>query len=300
MKTRYVFAALAATVSLASVASAADYDIVIREGVQTLPVPGPTGPILAYDDVQERRNGATAFVSKTAPRNGNGSLQINGDRTRYVIGNIYRTTDPVYGAPAASQSLFKFSDLTSLTFDWRVTSPTAGGGAHNTPAVRAHIIDGNVRAEMIWEGVYNGGASGVAPASGWQVVGSGTTFYMNVREGGSTFLANAGAGYGLADAGGQTGVVTLNNSQQNRQIGNWQSLFSADAYVTGLSFGSGGGFGTNFVGFIDNVGVRSPNGNNFVVNFEAVPEPATWAMMIGGFGFVGAAARRRSTKVVTA
>ena len=26
----------------------------------------------------------------------------------------------------------------------------------------------------------------------------------------------------------------------------------------------------------------------------AVPEPATWAMMIGGFGFVGAAARRRA------
>jgi opacity protein-like surface antigen len=32
----------------------------------------------------------------------------------------------------------------------------------------------------------------------------------------------------------------------------------------------------------------------------AVPEPATWAMMIGGFGLLGAAARRRSTKVVYA
>ena len=34
----------------------------------------------------------------------------------------------------------------------------------------------------------------------------------------------------------------------------------------------------------------------------AVPEPATWAMMIGGLGFVGAAMRRRRTngKVVTA
>ncbi len=34
------------------------------------------------------------------------------------------------------------------------------------------------------------------------------------------------------------------------------------------------------------------------VNFNAIPEPATWAMMIAGFGFVGAAARRRTTKVV--
>jgi hypothetical protein len=29
----------------------------------------------------------------------------------------------------------------------------------------------------------------------------------------------------------------------------------------------------------------------------AVPEPATWAMMIGGFGMVGAAMRRRKAQV---
>lgn len=34
--------------------------------------------------------------------------------------------------------------------------------------------------------------------------------------------------------------------------------------------------------------------------FAPVPEPASWAMMIGGFGFVGAAMRRRSTRVALA
>ena len=34
-------------------------------------------------------------------------------------------------------------------------------------------------------------------------------------------------------------------------------------------------------------------------DLNSVPEPATWAMMIGGFGFVGAAARRRRTATVT-
>jgi hypothetical protein len=29
----------------------------------------------------------------------------------------------------------------------------------------------------------------------------------------------------------------------------------------------------------------------------AVPEPASWAMMIGGFGMVGAAMRRRRTAI---
>ena len=32
---------------------------------------------------------------------------------------------------------------------------------------------------------------------------------------------------------------------------------------------------------------------------NAVPEPATWAMMIGGFGLIGAAARRRTRANVT-
>jgi hypothetical protein len=34
-------------------------------------------------------------------------------------------------------------------------------------------------------------------------------------------------------------------------------------------------------------------------DLNSVPEPATWAMMIGGFGFVGAAARRRRAATVT-
>jgi len=34
-------------------------------------------------------------------------------------------------------------------------------------------------------------------------------------------------------------------------------------------------------------------------NGEAVPEPATWAMMIGGFGLVGGALRRRRTTAVS-
>jgi hypothetical protein len=35
-------------------------------------------------------------------------------------------------------------------------------------------------------------------------------------------------------------------------------------------------------------------------DLNSVPEPATWAMMIAGFGFVGAAARRRQSKVAFA
>ena len=53
-----------------------------------------------------------------------------------------------------------------------------------------------------------------------------------------------------------------------------------------ISNGSGGGYN-----WIYGVGELSYNGG--------VPEPAAWAMMLAGFGLVGAAMRRRQTAQVT-
>ena len=47
-----------------------------------------------------------------------------------------------------------------------------------------------------------------------------------------------------------------------------------------------------------NVTGTSANIDNLVVNVAAaVPEPASWAMMVGGFGMLGAAMRRRKVNV---
>ncbi len=52
-----------------------------------------------------------------------------------------------------------------------------------------------------------------------------------------------------------------------------------------------------------NVAVPGGDGNDYVGNFRisagAVPEPASWAMMILGFGAVGTVARRRNRIAVT-
>ncbi len=55
----------------------------------------------------------------------------------------------------------------------------------------------------------------------------------------------------------------------------------------GLTFAAVNGGGADLSAAIDNVAV-------------AVPEPATWAMFVGGFGLVGFAARRRRSNVVAA
>ncbi len=69
--------------------------------------------------------------------------------------------------------------------------------------------------------------------------------------------------------------------------------FSADAYVTGISFGVGSGFGAQFLSFVDAVNL-TVGGEEVSFNFEnaaAVAEPRALALL--GLGVAGIAARRR-------
>ena len=80
------------------------------------------------------------------------------------------------------------------------------------------------------------------------------------------------------------------------------SLYNEALYIPG----NGGNIAPNAPVFsLGTFQLRSPNTNspfNYQVVISdalaaAVPEPASWAMMIGGFGLVGAGLRRRATKV---
>jgi hypothetical protein len=85
----------------------------------------------------------------------------------------------------------------------------------------------------------------------------------------------------------------------------------ASTYTMPIRFGlsdilPGGGFffqnnGTDFASLFANnwSGFGESNDVAFKATFAAVPEPATWAMMIGGFGLAGMAARRRAKATVT-
>lgn len=57
-----------------------------------------------------------------------------------------------------------------------------------------------------------------------------------------------------------------------------------------------------YLGLDDFINNQDDNHDDFIIRVTAmpVPEPASWAMLIMGFGLVGAVARRRTMKEVTA
>lgn len=95
------------------------------------------------------------------------------------------------------------------------------------------------------------------------------------------FVISGAAQLIVSDAGGQyvPGVV------HTTQIGVWQHLTLTTVNASLIALYSTGGPASFYV---DNVfaGAAAPTGG--------VPEPASWAMLIAGFGLTGAAMRRRA------
>lgn len=211
----------------------------------------------------ENGGGGSSSITTTAPRSGNGSIEMFGDRTRYVgLGNFYDS----------NSNLGLLSSLASLTFDWSVATDSGSNlGPNYTPALRVHIWDGNQRSELIWEGAYNGVT---VTAGTWATSGAADNFWRYQT--------------GIGDS------LIYNNS-----IADWQSsgLYSANAYISGFSVGVGSSVGSHYHAFADNITITTARGLSTTYNFEtsassSVPEAGSTLALVG-LALAGIAGLRR-------
>ncbi len=91
-----------------------------------------------------------------------------------------------------------------------------------------------------------------------------------------------------------TVTVVLNRDDiMNQTISYSGSAFDNFSFAytdaAGSPFTGGGGVNTGLIEIVDNITYGAVGGT--------IPEPASWAMMIAGFGLVGGALRRRATLV---
>ena len=141
----------------------------------------------------------------------------------------------------------------------------------NDEAINANVTTGNNRFLLAGDGFPVG-----------TITDSDPIFNLTLRfadgatlTGAYTPLTNTFSGSTSATVGRTT--YTLNEFSFRRNLGD-----SVSEYVARPG-GDGNDYSGNF---------------RFTTALSAVPEPASWAMMITGFGLVGGAMRRRSTRTV--
>lgn len=217
--------------------------------------------------------GATVGVTTDYARNGNGSAFFDTTGGAAKADIQYLSAAPV-----------ALSSITSLSYDYfRASSSTTNAGF--APVVRLDILkNGAFAGALVLENLYQTRAD--ATVDSWTNVSatqnSGIFWATNARLGPTFAAANGG----------------------QKTLAEWISDNSDGVLTTyGFTAGVGSGWNGRFTGAVDDVRFGVDGQEAAAFNFEvasaaAVPEPASWAMMIVGMGAIGGSLRRRAKTAI--
>ena len=159
---------------------------------------------------------------------------------------------------------------------------------------------------------YSADVRGVAPGSGpaldWSVTNANTIAlggnpYFSIDGGATQLFGDSRYSTGRYNGDGQQASHWKDKGGCTGQIGIMDPNFcrQQDGEVTASDLAAFDAMGWNInFDVLRNPGYLATTADMYRAFNSAVPEPSTWAMMIGGFGIVGGAMRRRrSTTTVT-
>jgi hypothetical protein len=209
-----------------------------------------------YTPPGENNTGGASVINNLKPRSGDGSLQVSGGRVRFVLGDLY----------SPDSDLGDLGGFADLNFEYLI-GPTSSNPYNPlySPALRLTFWNEGVKDELVYEEAYQApGGYGSAGAIGTWNSPTAPTFYLR----------------------------SLGNENVQKTAAEWFAQVDSDndAYASAVYIGVGSGASANYLAYVDNI---RANGTTYNFEVAGVPEPAAWALMIMGFGGIGATLRRR-------
>lgn len=259
----------------------------------------------SYGDIAQITQGtvfkiakASGVLSTLATFDGYNGHGAQGGVVADGAGNLFGTTTGSYGTQRNYGTIFKIATdgtlVTLATFDVSQGSSPNGliadvaGNLYGTTTAGGASLKGT-----IFKFSKTGGLTVLASFSG----NDGAT------PEGKLLIDAAGNLFGTTYAGGAFNAGTIFELPKGGTLTTLKSFKDADGqHPIGelIADASGILYGTTFVGGARGQGTVFDIANSGFVTFGtgAVPEPATWALMIVGFGIVGSAARQRRKQVL--
>ena len=165
------------------------------------------------------------------------------------------------------------------------------------PAAASTTIDFSFDASGILAAT-SGSGSFTSSVDNGAISKADLTDFTRNGSGNAIFFVGTDYSFGLSDlssfsASLSHGVLTDLNFRTNKKTFSY-SIFGFPIGRTKIQLQTTGLGDGNLSG---SAGIVKVNGTLLQTNVSAVPEPASWAMMIGGVGFVGGAMRRRQAVI---